>query len=156
LKIPPLRDRVDEIENLSKYFLHQYNNKYRLNKSFDSDILQVILSYDWPGNIRELEHMVERLYVVSDSSVLRGEDLDKLLFGSEAGPSKVFCAEIMPMKEAKQEVERQLVERAYQMYGSTYKAAKALAIDQSTVVKLLQKHRVRRKDNKGMPNENDG
>ncbi len=146
LKIPSLRDRVDEIENLAKYFLHQYNKKYRLNKTFDSDILQVLLSYDWPGNIRELEHMIERLYIISDSPLLCGGDLDKLLFGSEAGPNKVFCAEIMPLKEAKWEVERQLVERAYLMYGSTYKAAKALSVDQSTVVKLMKKYKGRSKE----------
>ncbi len=144
LHIPPLRERVDEIENLAKYFLHQYNKKYRMNKTFDSDILSVLLSHDWPGNIRELEHTIERLYVTGDGAYLQGKDLDMLLHGAKSGSGKVFCAEIIPLKAAKRELERQLVERAYQMYGSTYKAARALDVDQSTVVKLLKKHGYRR------------
>ena len=143
IRIPPLRERVEDIAVLSKYFLSNYNSKYNSHKKIEKAALDILVSYDWPGNIRELEHVLERAFIVSEGDLLTAESLKHLLYEAKSCtlPSKVICTELMPLKEAKQEVERQLLKKAEEIYNSTYKMADALQIDQSTVVKLLKKHR---------------
>lgn len=141
--IPPLRERKQDIETLSKYYVSQYNSKYKSNKKMTKDMLVKLVSYDWPGNVRELEHVIERAFILTEGDAI-GEDVIKSsLFGSakNQGTGKIICTDIMPLKEAKREVERQLLTRAYEEHKSTYKVAEILKIDQSTVVKLLHKHR---------------
>ena len=104
----------------------------------------VLHTYSWPGNVRELEHIMEHVYVMSENNEITADDFNQALFDgdSEMGSvgSSVKCEGFMPLKEAKWEVERQLVTKAYEQFGSTYKVAEVLKIDQSTVVKLLKKH----------------
>lgn len=144
-EIPPLRERQEDIDALIKYFLTKCNNKYKGRKSISDDAVKALHEYGWPGNIRELEHVMEHVYIMSDDDIITKTDLgmDILNLGGgwnqETGAA-VKCEGIMPLKEAKWEVEKQLVSRAYEKYKSTYKAAEALKIDQSTVVKLIKKH----------------
>lgn len=138
--IPPLKEQSDGILHIAQFILYRCNNKYNLNKRFDQNILSALLSYDWPGNIRELEHVIERLYITTDGHVLRTEDLTRLLQAERGVQGKIYCTDLIPLKEAKNEVERQLVQRAYKQCGSSYKAAAVLGINQSTVIKLLKKH----------------
>ena len=104
----------------------------------------VLHTYSWPGNVRELEHIMEHVYVMSDGSEITAEDFNQVLYDSgsdsESAGSSVKCEGFMPLKEAKWEVEKQLVTKAYEQFKSTYKVAEVLKIDQSTVVKLLKKH----------------
>lgn len=143
VNIPPLRERPGDIEFLSKHFLTKYNTKYRCNKTYEKGCMKVLLGYEWPGNVRELEHVVERTFILADGDKLLEEELSKIIYGGESSivhTGNVFCVDLMPLKAAKLQIEKQLVTRAYQMYKSTYKVADVLQIDQSTVVKLLHKH----------------
>lgn len=141
LEIPPLRSRMDEIIHIAQFMLYKCNKKYNLDKVFAKDILPALKEYDWPGNLRELEHAIERLYVTVDNKVLTAAALRDILGQTEESAApKVICTQIMPLKEAKGEVEKQLTLRACREGGSTYKAAKLLKIDQSTVVKILKRH----------------
>lgn len=143
IKVPPLRERVGDIGILAKYFISNYNTKYKSYKTLEESAKVVLCGYFWPGNVRELEHAMERAYVMTDGDVIKEDTIKSILYGDQFGvaDSRVICTDIIPLKEAKSEVERQLISRAYEIYDSTYKMAEALKIDQSTVVKLLQKHR---------------
>ncbi|MEG2198886.1 MAG: sigma-54 dependent transcriptional regulator, partial [Anaerovorax sp.] len=142
--IPSLREREDDILPIAEYYLSQYSNKYGIKKTLSDDIKTAFLSYGWPGNIRELEHVLECLYVTVDGSLIEAADFNRLVNNKkeENYASKIYCTEIMPLKEAKWEVEKQLIRKAYEVVGSTYKVAELLSIDQSTVVKLMKKHQV--------------
>lgn len=144
IHIPSLREREDDILAIAEYYLSQYNTKYGLTKRFSQDSKNAFLSYNWPGNIREMEHVLECLYVTVDASSIEATDFKRLVSNKENKnyASKIYCTEIMPLKEAKWEVEKQLIRKAYQVVGSTYKVAEMLSVDQSTVVKLMKKHRV--------------
>ncbi len=99
--------------------------------------------YDWPGNVREMEHVLERAFILSESDTIIKEEIQRVIYSTGELPAQkenVVCINLMPLKAAKYEVEKQLLTRAYQIYKSTYKMAEALQIDQSTVVKLLHKH----------------
>ena len=141
--IPPLRDRKQDIETLTKYFIVQYNSKYKRHKRITDEACGRLLSYDWPGNVRELEHVLERAFILTEEDDIGEEVLKNCLYGNAKNTegARIICTDIMPLKEAKSEVERQLLTRAYDEYKSTYKVADVLKIDQSTVVKLLHKHR---------------
>ena len=141
LEIPPLRERPSDLEALTKHFLSKCNYKYKRNKRIDDKAKDVLHSYNWPGNVRELEHTIEHVYILSDGEEITAEDfLSVIRSEGEDGKSKVTCSGLMPLKEAKWEVEKQLVTKAYEELGSTYKVAKVLKVDQSTVVKLMHKH----------------
>lgn len=143
LRIPPLRERPDDIDALIKYFLTKYNSKYGMQKKADADFVKAARWHTWPGNIRELEHVLERTYIMSAGETLRKEDLETILQSdkSNVDSSKVLCLGIIPLKEAKRQLEHQLVTKAYKEFGSTYKAADALEVDQSTISKILNKYK---------------
>ena len=142
IKIPPLRERRADIDALTKYFISNLGKKYLTRKRIDAEALKVLHRYHWPGNTRELTHVIERAFILTDGDTIKEETVEMILRLDKTRQSanKVICSELMPLKEAKEEVERQLVSWAYKMHGSTYKAAAALEVDQSTVVKLLKKH----------------
>ncbi len=81
LTLLPLRERREDIENLTRYFLDQFQKKYGRPFEINDPVLWNILNeYDWPGNVRELENTIERLCVLADGSQLRYEDLpDRIL-----------------------------------------------------------------------------
>jgi len=140
INIPPLRERKEDIPALVEYYLNVFNSKYGMNKKIAPEVMQGLYTYSWPGNVRELEHILERAIIISDTEVITLETLLSFL-DLKTNNKKVVCTELMPIKLAKREIEEQLVKNAYEIYKSTYKVAKILEIDQSTVVKLLKKYR---------------
>jgi DNA-binding NtrC family response regulator len=76
LRMPALRDRIEDLPDLARFFLRRYNVKFRKNiQGIADSTLQILSRYWWPGNIRELENLIERLVAVSDKDWLTDEDL---------------------------------------------------------------------------------
>src|SRR5437867_525891 len=76
IKLPPLRDRMEDLPELARFFLHRYKSRFRKEIQGISDsTLKILSSYWWPGNIRELENLIERLVAVSDKEWITDEDL---------------------------------------------------------------------------------
>jgi DNA-binding NtrC family response regulator len=76
VRMPPLRDRIDDLPELTRFFLRRYNVKFnRSIQGIADSTLKVLMSYWWPGNIRELENLIERLVAVSDKEWITDEDL---------------------------------------------------------------------------------
>ncbi len=76
IKLPPLRDRMEDLPELARFFLGRYKVRFRKNIQGISDsTLKILSSYWWPGNIRELENLIERLVAVSDKEWITDEDL---------------------------------------------------------------------------------
>ncbi|WP_206808925.1 sigma-54-dependent Fis family transcriptional regulator [Paradesulfitobacterium ferrireducens] len=139
--IPPLRERRGDIVPLLHHFREKFSKKYGLHREFAPDVVEAFVQYEWPGNVRELENMVERLMVMAPSELITLSQLPPVFQrqGSEEGGVSVHS--LMPLKEAVMEVERQLIEKALKKYGSTYKAAEALGVNQSTVVRRMARFR---------------
>lgn len=70
LSIPPLRNRLDDIEPLADALLNEYNKKYNFNKIFSAETINLFKSYDWPGNVRELRNVIERMVIISPLDIL--------------------------------------------------------------------------------------
>jgi len=75
IPLPALRERTEDITLLVEYFLDRHNSRYRQQKQLSREAMRRILSYSWPGNIRELENAVERAFVLSKGSVIKENDL---------------------------------------------------------------------------------
>jgi DNA-binding NtrC family response regulator len=75
IEVPPLRDRVDDITVLAFHFLRVYCDKYnKPGKKINTQALEKLANYQWPGNIRELQHSIEKAVILSDSAVLGPSD----------------------------------------------------------------------------------
>jgi len=152
VRVPPLRERAEEIPVLTEYFLHQCAQKYHREATPISDaLLQGFLAYSWPGNVRELENMVKRIVVLGNEEVIADE-----IFGTSGSPlapkTKVATpAEIVDQAEAAgedlslrdigrraaREAEREALSRVlYQTNWNRKKAASILGVSYKT---LLQK-----------------
>jgi len=88
IQIPPLRQRKEDIPLLTHHFLKKYTTKHNIPlKKFSSKAIKLLLSYDWPGNIRELENTIEREIILTESSVIDVPDLPDKIKESKFTPS---------------------------------------------------------------------
>lgn len=140
LEIPPLRKRKSDIMPLSYHFISLFNEKYGCNKDITSSVEKILLNYSWPGNIRELENIIERLIVTTKDDLIDEKDLPIFLLEDDDLCEKVKLEGILPLKEATEILEKKLIENAYKKYDTTYEMAKALGVNQSTVVRKIQKY----------------
>jgi DNA-binding NtrC family response regulator len=133
IHLPPLRNRREDIPLLAGHFLKQHAQRYRKNLSgFDNAAMQALLDHSWPGNIRELDHAVERASLMSQSSVVRAPELG-LRSGREMSPR----IEDMSLED----VECFLIKKAMARYdGNVSHAAKALGLSRSALYRRLQRY----------------
>lgn len=76
IKIPPLRDRKEDITELANFFLKKYTHKLSKEvKAIDSEAMSILIGYDWPGNVRELENVIERAVILSETELIMPEDI---------------------------------------------------------------------------------
>lgn len=153
VEISPLRERKEDIEPLVRYFLEKVKSKYQVERTLSSDVLHALLHYPWPGNIRQLENVMERLVVTADETELSFFDLPSALRErvypiSVSAPDKgqgvhqklVSIQQIISLKEATALVEKELLQMAREYSNSTYEIAKMLGVDQSTVSRKLKQY----------------
>lgn len=139
LYLCPLRERRQDIIPLVYSFRDKFCQAYGLKKDFAPEVLEVFLEYNWPGNVRELENLVERLIVTSPGERITLADLPRHLFAHLDHSPSVQVHGVLPLRQAVLALEGQLIQNALREYGSTYKAAKALNIDQSTLVRKVKR-----------------
>ncbi|MGM7636840.1 sigma 54-interacting transcriptional regulator [Bacillus sp. Hm123] len=138
--IPPLRERTEDISILAFYFLQQLNDKYDKHFHLTPDAVNVLEFYSWPGNVRELQNIIERLVVSSDEPAIDAEFVSQFLsLGYDFKKSKPIITRVIPLQEALDDVEEQLITLAMKQYKTTTKAAKALGVSQSSVSRKYQK-----------------
>ncbi len=135
IQIPPLRNRREDIALLASNFLEMFNQKYNTSKYFISQAVAVLEHYAWPGNVRELENMVERLVVVSNGDAITPHQVSMLLSGSLDVDVSLDESSVFTLRSAVNELERKMINEALSSFKSTYKAAKALGLSQSTLIR---------------------
>jgi len=116
IEVPPLRARLQDIDALASFFLQKYSRKYnREGLAFNKGVLEKLKEYHWPGNIRELEHMIERTVILSNGKVIRKKDL---LF-SPSGKSAI------DLPETFEDMEKMMIGNALSKHEGNYSAAAA-------------------------------
>ncbi len=148
IRIPSLSERTDDIPALVSHFLVKYSKKFGVKRGIDENAMDYLMRQQWPGNIRELENTVQRLIISSQGEeitlmdVMREKHSD--LFGYAAGEEPETeameqRAEIN-LQTAVEEYEKSLIKYACEKYGSTRKAAKAIDISQTQLVRKKKKY----------------
>lgn len=136
ITIPPLRDRVEDIEPLVKIFTEKINNKYRFNKSFTQEAIQLLKDYHWPGNIRELVNVVERALIISSREQIYSSELPM----SEKKDVNIVLRSSKNLKDILEEIEFEYISAAYEEYKNVRDAASSLGMDASTFVRKRKKY----------------
>jgi DNA-binding NtrC family response regulator len=133
LRLPPLRDRREDLPILAAHFLRQHAEHYRKPiKDYDEGAIKALLSHAWPGNVRELDHAVERAVLMAQGDVIRAVDLG-LRTGRE-GPPRL---EEMSLED----VEALLIKKALARFnGNVSHAANALGLSRSALYRRLQRY----------------
>lgn len=142
--IPPLRERIDDIAPLALHFLQLFNGKYGLSKKLTYDLIKELEDYPWEGNIRQLKNIIENIVIVSNNEYLQPNDLP---WHSRHEESKAAAeserrkeVHIVPLEQAVEQLERQILLKARDELKSTRKIADVLEVDQSTIVRKMKKY----------------
>lgn len=142
--ISPLRERKDDIPHLIIHFLNKYNLKYDQDKKISSKAVDYLTDYSWPGNVRELENVIERLIVMVTDDTIQTEHLPLSIRTKNKGLKDIsyYIEDDIPLKDAVEKVEKDMIMKALRKFKTTRKAAEALQVDQSTVVRKAQKYNI--------------
>jgi len=144
IRVPPLRERKEDIAALLKRFMRNLNERYGMDKRLDAATTNALLHYEWPGNVRELENVLERMVVTTDEDLITPESLPAEIRGVSAEPP---AAEPdisgVTLKQALEQVEEKWIRYAAERFRTTAEMAAFLGISQPSVVRKLQKYRVR-------------
>jgi len=138
INILPLRSRPKDISELIRHFLKIYNSKYDKQITIEENAISMLQKYRWPGNIRELQNIIERLVIISDTvSSVGVKQISSLLMINM--DHEILLENKLGLKETVENIERELIKKAFKEGGSTRKAAEILKISQSAVVKKSKK-----------------
>ena len=135
IHVPALRERTEDLPELAKFFLNEVAQRYRKTvRGISAEALQALKRYPWPGNIRELRHVIERAVLLTRSSEIQAVDL-----GLHPLQSKASTLDEMDLES----VEAHLIRKALDRHdGNAVLAAKALGLSRSAFYRRLQKHRL--------------
>ncbi|TDL82833.1 sigma-54 interaction domain-containing protein [Peribacillus frigoritolerans] len=141
ITIPPLRQRTEDIVPLIHLLLKQLEEKYKKEKTLDEAVTHHLLHYDWKGNVRELINILERLVVISPSSLITVDHLPEYIKAS-VPPSPFPIDDHQTLSEMMDAVERQILLKARKKYKTTVRMAEALGISQPSIVRKMKKHQI--------------
>ncbi|WP_176583652.1 sigma-54 interaction domain-containing protein [Priestia megaterium] len=139
VQLPPLRERKEDIIPLTYNFLYKFNKKYNENKVISEECLNTLIHYSWPGNVRQLENLIERLVVISDS-VIQVADLPDMITENLELEQVTQIALPTSFDKAVDETKRILIRKSYQTYKSSRKVASDLDISQTKASKLIRQY----------------
>jgi transcriptional regulator with PAS, ATPase and Fis domain len=134
LEIPPLRDRKEDIPLLSEFFLRKYTRQYQKpGLKFSAKAMDQLMSHSWPGNIRELEHAIEKAVILAEKDLISQIGLTSRTEGTSGAASlstlNLEAHEKMVIQQALKEVQ-----------GNVSAASKALGINRSTLYQKMKKY----------------
>jgi two-component system, NtrC family, response regulator len=139
INLPPLRERGEDVPLLANLFLRRFSEELgKKFRGFSAGAMDRMSSFNWPGNVREMENRIKRAVIMSDSTVIDAADL-----GLDARPQKNRNAglEKLRLKEARDKLESDLIIQAIQQQaGNIARAAESLGISRPTLYDLMKKH----------------
>lgn len=137
IQIPPLRERREDVLPLILNFLDRFNAQYRRNVELSADVFQILARQTWPGNIRQVENLIERLVVTARNRVIGKEDLPDDLEIETAQQMQETEGELKEMMES---YERKIFKEALKKHQTSVAVGKALGISQTTAARKLRKY----------------
>jgi DNA-binding NtrC family response regulator len=144
IETPPLRERREDIPLLAHHFLEiMRREKGRPIESISPDALRLLCSYDWPGNVRQLENVIEQVCVLCDEREIRVEDLPPQLRGPKEAPpfdAPRVSSQGIAFNEVVERIQRDLIEQALELtHGNKNRAAQLLMLNRTTLLEKMKK-----------------
>ncbi|CAL2080241.1 DNA-binding transcriptional response regulator, NtrC family, contains REC, AAA-type ATPase, and a Fis-type DNA-binding domains [Tenacibaculum sp. 190524A02b] len=135
LNLPPLRDRKEDVQLLASHFLQKLNSKYRKHiTGFSKEAISALNKYHWPGNIREIEHIIERAVIITEENLIQ---IDDLHFSTKK------LENVLSTSLNLEETEKLLIQQALQKHqGNISRAAKDLGLTRAALYRRLEKHQL--------------
>ncbi|MEG1988093.1 MAG: sigma 54-interacting transcriptional regulator [Oscillibacter sp.] len=139
IHIPPLRQRKEDVFPLAHRFLARFGQEYNKELTFSPRFLNFLEQYTWPGNVRQLENLIERLVITVQDPII---DLAALPaeFTGKSAPSAQLLVQSGTLTERMDAYERQIIQDSYQRCGTTVAVAKELGISQATAARKVSKY----------------
>ncbi|HBG3259285.1 TPA: sigma 54-interacting transcriptional regulator [Clostridioides difficile] len=158
IKLPPLRERRDNLVEIIKYYFNRYSSDFNLNKTISKEAMDAIANYRFPGNIRELQNIIQKILLTCTDNHITIDDLPNILTknihitnnGNKTHISQINKVIISDSKSTNyknknfdtliKEYEKNIILDAYEKFGSSYKVSKHLEISQSKANRLIRKY----------------
>ncbi len=150
IDVPPLRERKEDILPLVDYFMDKFNKKLGLSVAVDSEVKEMLLRYEWPGNIRELENLIERMMLLAQNNIITLQEIpgefktavDKAIITQTDNSKKPFKDF---MRNHMENVERQMIIKCLEKSGGNVtKAAKELGLSRKGLQLKMIKYGLRK------------
>ena len=140
IKIPPLRERKDDIEILTKHFINKFSKEHSKNiKGINKEALSLFMGYSWPGNVRELGNVIERAVVLAQGNYITSDDLPDKLKKGEQQKERLETSSIL--KTYLSDYEKNLLLKMYDAHNrNKEETARALGIDLATLYRKFKKY----------------
>jgi len=139
IHIPPLRERTDDIASLSLHIMNNFNRMKGFNKRFSPDVVDALKAYWYPGNVRELINIVERIIIMSEEDIISLSDLPHE-FKSPASTFQGVITKGISLKKSLETVEASMIENVLKECRGLKEAAELLDIHVSTLWRKMEKH----------------
>jgi len=140
MRVPPLRERAEELIDLAEAFILRISQKYgRPLKRLSADARDTLLRHDWPGNVRELKNLMERAVILARGPEISSRDLGPLAVRHLAEPDPFAIPEFPSLKEAREWFEGAYIQRELKVQnGNMTRVAERLGLDRSNLYKRLK------------------
>ncbi len=135
IELPPLRERIEDVPLLARYFTNKFNKKIGKNiRKISNEAMDMLINYSWPGNIRELENTIERAVVIAEADEIRREDI----------PIEIATLSNDSKKDLTLEsIEKEHILKVLNLVsGNKKKASRLLGLDATTLWRKLKKYRI--------------
>lgn len=141
VRIPPLRERKEDVRMLVEHFLEHYMAKYHKVMAFMDVTLDMMAAYAWPGNVRELQNLVHSLVITLTGPLISPRDLPTQISGVSNDASR-YSEDVLsarrPLREIMAEMERDFLLKAIEVHGSVQRVAELFQVNRSTIFRKLQ------------------
>ncbi|MFD1851118.1 sigma-54 interaction domain-containing protein [Oceanobacillus bengalensis] len=144
VKMPPLRNRLEDIPELTQVFLNQYAAQYQVPlPRIEEGAMEELMHYHWPGNIRELRNLIQRIVILTESPIINQNNLLDFFHNEISTPYQPEKKASFSLPQEKEAMEKQLIEETLiKMNGNKSKAAKILGISRVTLYNKMKKFRI--------------
>ena len=139
IRVPPLRERIGDIELLANHFNHELAQRHSLApRTFSTDVMAMLRAYSWPGNVREMRNVIESLLLTSNAELVQCEELpEEVLAAAGTGAAASAASPATSLEEAERLA---IVCAVKSMHGNLTKAARALGVSRSTLYRKVERY----------------
>ncbi len=140
IELAPLKGRKKDIKALATYFVKAFNKDYKLNKKISEEAIEVLQKFHWPGNIRELENIMERIMISFDGEIITKAQVERVLGATTESDVDLSTIEGKSMTQLLEDYERHILEEMLSKYKKASEVGRMLKMNKSTLSRRLSKY----------------